>query len=136
MSPSEVHSGLRRAVAARLMDEQRRKPVKKALEEFLIHGVKYVYPPSRGGLTRGMPTSFAGPPLMNLIVSSDQPPPVWPDPEGEKQGYEFSPLYKSVPKAAAKNYKLYELLVLVDAIRDSGARERDIAVKEIKARLL
>ncbi|MGO9020593.1 MAG: hypothetical protein ACLQVJ_19810 [Syntrophobacteraceae bacterium] len=135
MSPSEVHSGLRRAVAARLMDEQRRKPVKKALEEFLIHGVKYAYPPSRGGLTRGMPTSFAGPPLKDLIVSSCQLPPVWPDPEGEQQGYEFSPLYKSVPKAAAKDYKLYELLVLVDAIRDSRAREREIAVKEIRARL-
>ena len=71
MSPSEVHSGLKRAVAARLMDEQRRKPVKKALEEFLIHGVKYAYPPSRGGLTRGMPTSFAGPPLREPDCSSD-----------------------------------------------------------------
>jgi len=135
MSPSEVHSGLKRAVAARLFDEQRRRPVKKALLEFLIHGVKYAYPPSRGGLTRGVPTSFAGPPLRDLIVSSDQLPPVWPDPEGEEQGYEFAPLYKSVPKAAAKDFKLYELLVLVDAIRDSRAREREIAVNEIRARL-
>ncbi len=135
MSPSEVHSGLKRAVIARLFDEQRRKPVKKALEEFLIHGVKYAFPPSRGGLTRGMPTSFAGPPLRDLIAASDQLPPVWPDPEGEAQGYEFSPLYRSVPKAAAKDFKLYELLVLVDAIRDSRAREREIAVNEIRARL-
>ncbi len=135
MSPSEVHSGLKRAVAARLMGEQRRRPIKRALEEFLIHGVKYAYPPSRGGLTRGVPTSFAGPPLRDLLVSSNQLPPVWPDPDGEEPGYEFSPLYKSVPKAAAKDYKLYELLVLVDAIRDSRAREREIAVNEIKARL-
>ncbi len=135
MSPSEVHSGLKRAGAARLFDEQRRKPVKKALEEFLIHGLKYAFPPSRGGLTRGMPTSFAGPPLRDLIVASGEIPPVWPDPEGEEQGYEFSPLYKSAPKAAAKDFKLYELLVLVDAIRDSCAREREIAVNEIKARL-
>ncbi len=82
-----------------------------------------------------MPTSFAGPPLRDLIVASGELPPVWPDPEGEEQGYEFSPLYKSVPKAAAKDFKLYELLVLVDAIRDSRAREREIAVNEIKARL-
>ena len=135
MSPSEVHSGLKRAVSARLFDEQRRKPVKKALEEFLVHGLKYAFPPSRGGLTRGMPTSFAGPPLRDLMVASGELPPVWPDPEGEEQGYEFSPLYKSVPKAAAKDFKLYELLVLVDAIRDSRAREREIAVNEIKARL-
>jgi hypothetical protein len=135
MSPSEVHSGLKRAVAARLMDVRRRRPVRKALEEFLIHGVKYAYPPSRGGHTRGMPTSFAGPPLRSLVLSSDELPPVWPDPEGEEQGYEFSPLYKSVPKAAARDHKLYELLVLVDAIRDSRAREREIAVNEIKLRL-
>ena len=82
-----------------------------------------------------MPTSFAGPPLRDLIVSSDQLPPVWPDPQGEQQGYEFSPLYKSVPRAAARDYKLYEMLVLVDAIRDSSAREREIAVTEIRARL-
>ncbi len=101
----------------------------------MIHGLKYAFPPSRGGLTRGMPTSFAGPPLKDLIVSSGEVPPVWPDPEGEEQGYEFSPLYKSVPKAAARDFKLYELLVLVDAIRDSRAREREIAVNEIRARL-
>ncbi|MGC9195390.1 MAG: hypothetical protein ACP5IL_08045 [Syntrophobacteraceae bacterium] len=135
MSPSEVHSGLKRALTARLFDEQRRKPVKKALEEFLIHGVKYAFPPSRGGLTRGMPTGFAGPPLRELIVASGQLPPVWPDPEGELQGYEFSPLYKSAPKAAAKDYRLYELLVLVDAVRDGRARESAIAVNEIRARL-
>ncbi len=135
MSPSEVHSGLKRAGTARLFDEQRRKPVKKALEEFLIHGVKYAFPPSRGGPTRGMPTSFAAPPLRDLIVASDQLPPVWPDPAGDVLGYEFSPLYKSASKAAAKDYKLYELLVLVDAIRDSRAREREIAVNEIRARL-
>jgi len=135
MSPSEVHSGLKRAGTARLFDEQRRKPVRKALEEFLVHGLKYAFPPSRGGLTRGMATSFAGPPLKDLIVSSGEIPPVWPYPEGEEQGYEYSPLYRSAPKAAARDFKLYELLVLVDAIRDSRAREREIAVNEIRARL-
>jgi hypothetical protein len=135
MSPSEVHAGVKRAVEARLMDGQRRRPVRRALEEFLIHGVKYAYPPCRGGPTRGMPTSFAGPPLKDLVVSSDPLPPVWPDPEGTKQGCEFSPLYPSVPKAAARDYKLYELLVLVDAIRDGRAREKEIAVNEIRARL-
>ena len=44
-------------------------------------------------------------------------------------------LYKSVPKAAARDFKLYELLVLVDAIRDGRAREKKIAVNEIRIRL-
>jgi hypothetical protein len=40
-----------------------------------------------------------------------------------------------VPKAALSDPHLYELLVLVDALRDGKARERDIAVKELTKRL-
>lgn len=135
MSLSEVHAALKRALAARLYDDLRRMPIRKALEEYLIHGVKYAYPPDRGGLTRGMPTSFAAPPLNQMISASDDPPPVWPDPEGTIRGVEFSPLHKSAPKAAAGDQQLYELLALVDAVRDGRARERDLAVREIQKRL-
>lgn len=135
MSPSEVHSGIRRSAAARLFDSQRNVPVMRSLQEFLVHGVKYAYPPDRGQLTRGMPTSYAAPPLNSLIVQSDEPPPVWPDPDGTVRGYEFTPLYRSVPKAAVRDQALYELLSLVDAIRDGRARERELAVKLLTERL-
>lgn len=135
MSPSETHSGIKRAAAARLFDVGRNVPLVKALEEFLVHGVKYAFPPDRGALTRGIPTSHAAPPLKEYIAQSKDPPPVWPDPEGTVRGYEFSPLYKSVPKAASRDSNLYELLALVDAIREGRARERELAVKELKARL-
>ncbi len=82
-----------------------------------------------------MPTRYAASPLKEVLVQSDEPPPVWPDPEGQVLGESFSPLYKSVPKAIRKDQKLYELLVLVDAIRGGRAREQEIAVKEIKKRL-
>ncbi|HED18008.1 MAG TPA: hypothetical protein ENI74_00695 [Gammaproteobacteria bacterium] len=91
--------------------------------------------PERGDMTRGMLTGYAGPPLRDLFVSSSEPPPVWPDPEGGVRGIAFSPLYKSAPKAARVDPKLYELLVLVDAIRAGRARERDIASKELRVRL-
>jgi hypothetical protein len=135
MSVSEVHAGIKRAGAARLMDLQRRVPIKKALEEFLIHGVKYAFPPTRGALVRGMPTGYAAPPLVDLIVQTNEPPPVWPYIEGLVRGHEFSPLYKSVPMAAAKDKGLYEFLTLVDAIREGRAREKKLAIEEIKARL-
>ena len=135
MSPSEVHSGVKRAAAARLLDPQRNVPILRALLEFLVHGVKYAFPPDRGPLTRGLPTAYAAPPLNTLIVLPDEPPPVWPDPEGKVRGYAFSPLYPSVPKAAAQDSLLYELLALVDAIRDGRARERELAIKELTARL-
>ena len=135
MSPSETHAGVKRAVAAHLVNPQNNRPIRSAIEEFLVHGVKYAFPPDRGGLTRGIPTGFAAPPLVDIITQPGEPPPVWPNPEGKVRGYEFSPLFKSVPKAAAKDKRLYELLVLVDAIRGGRARERDIAVKELRARL-
>jgi hypothetical protein len=135
MSPSEVHSGIGRVREARLFDPHRKAPIIKALLEFLVHGVKYAFPPDRGPLTRGMPTSYSSPPLNSQMVRSDEPPPVWPAPEGNVRGYEFSPLYRSVPKAAAQDNELYELLALVDAIRDGRARERELAVKEITTRL-
>lgn len=136
MSASEVHAGVKRAVAAKLMDMHRKVPVKSNLLEFLIHGVKYAYPPDFGGLTRGIATSYAAQPLKSLITQTDEPPPVWPDPEGPVRGYEFSPLYSSVPHACKVDSKLYELLALVDAIRDGRAREKKLAIKEIQARIL
>ena len=48
---------------------------------------------------------------------------------------EFSPLYKSVPQAARRDSRLYELLALVDAIRSGQGRARDLAVAELHARL-
>jgi hypothetical protein len=47
----------------------------------------------------------------------------------------FSPLYKSVPKAAREDQQLYELLTLVDALRGGRARERQMARQEMVKRL-
>ncbi|MFO8010275.1 MAG: hypothetical protein R6U89_05610 [Dehalococcoidia bacterium] len=135
MSPSEVHGGIKRAKKAKLYFPNKKKPVKKSLEEFLIHGVKYAYPAERGALTRGIPTSYAAPPLNKIISQADEEPPVWPDPDGHTLGFEFPPLFKSVPKAIAIDPDLYELLALVDAIRGGRAREREIAERELKSRL-
>lgn len=136
MSPSEVHAGVKRAASARLININLKQPVKNALVEFLVHGIKYSFPPDLGSITRGLPTSYAGPPLNLKFSFSDKAIPVWPDPEGEIRGYSFSPLYKSAPMAAKKDIILYEYLVLVDAIRDGRAREREYAVKEINVRLI
>lgn len=105
------------------------------MEEFLLCGVKYAYPPDRGGQTRGVPTSYAAPPLSSLIVQPETDPPVWPDPAGPVGGYSFSPLYKTVPQAAMRDLRLYEMLALLDAIRDGRPREVDAASRELKKRL-
>jgi hypothetical protein len=137
MSPSEVHAATKRALAAHLAvsKESRLVPNVRNLGEFLIHGLRYVFIPEWGEITRGMPTIFAAPPLNQVMSSSTEAAPVWPDPEGEWRGSSFTPLYKSVPKAARVDGELYELLVLVDAIRGGRARERSIAIKELEKRL-
>ncbi|MET0064031.1 MAG: hypothetical protein ABW176_17230 [Candidatus Thiodiazotropha endolucinida] len=136
MSPSEVHGAVKRAIRAGLalkigMEIQ---PNYRNLEEFLIHGIRYVFVPERGEMTRGMPTAHAAPPLSEKIVPDQEPPPVWPDPQGEIRGMIFPPLYRSAPEASRNDPSLYELLALVDAIRGGKARERNIAVKELTRR--
>lgn len=136
MSASEVHSSVRRATLSGLLqDNDRHTPNRKALLEFLVHGIKYVFPAERGGLTRGVPTAQAAPPLREHFAASDEPPPVWADPEGAVRGEAFEPLYRSVPKAARADQRLYEFLALVDALRGGRARERELAVKELRSRL-
>jgi len=140
MSVSEVHAGLKRAAAARLLNINadapfNKRPIRNALTEFVIHGVKYAYPPVLGSITRGIPTAYAAAPLANTIIQANNPPPVWPSPEGTVQGFAFSPLYKSVPKAITKDAKLYELLALTDAIRDSSGRDQNLAIKELSVRI-
>lgn len=136
MSAGEVHNALSRATQAQLFDADRKCPRIQALEEFLIHGVKYAYPAERGSLTRGTLTAYAAPPLNRIISGSDnEQPPVWPDPEGSARGYKLQPLYDSVPKAAKLDKALYELLALVDAIRDGRARERNLATEHLHKRL-
>lgn len=134
MSPSEVHGAVRRAGQARLLDSKRRRPNRAALLEFLLHGVRYVFVPERGGITRGLPTAHAAPPLVEEIVD-DELPPVWPDPAGTVRGEEFQPLYRSAPTAARNDPKLYRCLALVDALRGGRARERKLAERHLRSLL-
>lgn len=137
MSASEIHAAIKRLLASRLATpgDDRAHPNVRNLQEFLLHGIQYVFIPERGELTRGMPTGFSAQPISGLLVASSEPPLVWPDPLGEVRGQAFSPLYKSVPKAAKGDRKLYELLALVDALRGGNARERQIATSELQKHL-
>lgn len=135
MSSSEVHAAVKRAVESGLFRMAERAVNRNALLEFLVHGLKYVFPASRGGLTRGLPTSHAAPPLKAQFRGRDELPPVWPDADGPVRGEGLEPLYKSVPRAARADAQLYEWLALVDAVRAGRARERELAVAELEQRL-
>lgn len=139
MSAGEISGGIGRAVKARLASRSPERgvtPSYAALEEFLIHGVRYAFPVEERAMTRGMPTAWAAPPLVDqLAAAADALPPVWPDPHGEVRGVAVEPLYRSVPQAARRDRALYELLTLVDAIRIGRARERNLAENLLRSRL-
>lgn len=137
ISSSEVHAALRRLELSRLVSGGREghRPLVGAVREFLLHGVKYAFPAKRGEVTRGVPTSYAAPPLSRLIIAGPEPPPVWPHAEGQQRGVGIEPMYKTVPAAALRDPFLYELLALIDALRDGRARERALAEKELLDRL-
>ncbi len=133
MSASEVHASVGRLVAAQLLVAQPRGDASRfsvnraALLEFLRHGVKYAFAPQRGGVTRGVPTAHAAPPLVKKLAPSDDLPPVWPAPDGSVRGEAFEPLYPSAVVAAKNDDRLYAGLALIDAIRGGRARERKLA---------
>ena len=86
MSASEFHAAVHRLTEAGLVDPESRKPKARAVEEFLFQGVRYVFPAKRGPVSRGLPTSYAAPPLIDLLASSEEIVPVWPYPEGIRRG--------------------------------------------------
>ena len=136
MSPSEVHASIRRARAAKLLHGGHLgdRPNISNLKEFLIHGLKYAFPAETGAMTRGLPTAWAAEPL-NRKLTQEEPVPVWPFDQGTKRGYAFFPLHKRAPQAALRDPKLYQLLALVDTLRDGRARDRALAERELLSRL-
>jgi hypothetical protein len=137
MSASEVHASVQRAQRCHLLHgpELKNRPNFSALEEFLVHGLQYVFPPERGGLTRGVATSYAAGPLRGILAQGNDPIPVWPYEEGKQRGIAFEPLYRTAPIAALRDPSFYEYLVLADALRDGRIRERKIAENELHRRL-
>jgi hypothetical protein len=136
IAASEVHAGIKRLNHARLIivEEGGVALARKAFIEFILFGAIYSFPPVRGTVTRGIPTSYAAQPLVELINQPDEPPPVWPDSDGPVQGIALYPLYPSVVSAAIKDPELYKNLALFDALRSGAAREREIAQQLIRER--
>ncbi len=132
---SVIQRSLVRLEQARLLEEGRRRVNKGRTEELLVHGLKYVFPPVRGGETRGVPTAWAAPPLQQKLAESGELPPVWPDPQGEVRGIALEPLHDSVPEISRRDRVLTELLALIDGVRLGDARVRGVAEELLRERL-
>lgn len=134
MSQSEISESVARSKFAGLLDNSGKNVRRLALMEFLQYGIKYVFPQQAGALVRGLPTAHSAPPLNSIIQSQENY--VWPSGKGKTRGQTINPLYPSVIDAAQKDNNLYELLALVDAIRVGRIREKELAITELKSRII
>jgi hypothetical protein len=132
MSQSEVSEAVNRCKYAGLLAPDGKTIMRLSFLEFLQYGLRYVFPTKPGAVVRGVPTSHSAKPLSKHIQSNEDY--VWPYGKGTVRGHGITPLYPSVPEAALKDEKLYELLALTDTLRVGRAREREIALQEIKKR--
>lgn len=139
LSASEVHACVRRAVAAGLAVTQGRgewSPIRPNVLEFVLHGVRYVWPAAPGPLRRGVPTAFGVEPLAGKLVVPPGEAPVWAHSLGTAKGPSLPPLYRTAPQAALADPALHRMLALVDALRIGRARERSLAAKALEAELM
>ena len=104
---------------------------KQALLEFVVYGIRYVFPAKLGVLTRGIATSIAAPILNQQIKSSGELIPVWSDAQGKEKGLAVEPLHKNVRQAIKNDDLMYAFLALTDAIRIEQLRTRKIAIDKL-----
>ena len=133
LGPSAVHRSLTSLQEAGLIDSNRHVQAAQ-VDEFLSYASRYLFPPRSEGETRGIPTAWAAPPLQGLVVESGLPP-VWAHPHGSVRGISIAPIHKAAPAAALRSPDLYERLVILDGLRGSDARLRELARKELREAL-
>ncbi len=143
MSQSEAHGGVKRALQVGLLSRSlastRSMPVvvRAALGDFLICGLKYVWPTEMGGIGRGMATATSVPAVAEeMDVTGSEIPFVWPFATGSLRGETVKPLYPRCPEVCDKEKTLHEWLALVDVLRLKTGREAKLAEHAIRKRLL
>lgn len=132
ISASEVSESLERSRIARLIDSRKQRVNILALQEFIVHGLKYIFPAYPQSKVRGIATAISAPP-MNQLIQSGKEVYVWQDSKGDLRGESITPLYKTVPMAVKEDTTLYKLLALTDVFRMGRAREIEIAKNELSA---
>jgi hypothetical protein len=134
ISNSEVSESLNRSMLAGLVDDRKQKIMVGAFLDFLVHGMKYVFPQHPGPMARGMPTAHAHPTFRRHFIDQDSY--VWPDAEGTTIGQAIEPFYPKQVKAAKSDEELYEILALLDMIRVGRQREVTFAKEKLSSILL
>lgn len=134
LSASEVTVAMERNRIAGLVNPSKNKVNKLALRDFLIYGLRYVFPPQVTSPARGIATAHSAPPISEHITEGREIY-VWSYYKGTRRGNVIIPLYDKIPKFIESDPLLYEYLVIIDTLRIGKKREIEIAIKELDNRL-
>jgi len=134
ISESEVSESLYRSAYAGLVEDVKLKKInKRALLDFVLCGLKYVFPAHPGAIGRGIPTAHSAQPLKEKIVSDENY--IWEHPNGTMRGQIIKPLFNSVPFVVENSQNLYELMSLIDGIRTGSPRIVSLATEMLEKRI-
>jgi hypothetical protein len=134
ISAAEVTGAMERNRIAGLVNPAKNRVNKLALREFLIYGLKYVFPPQVGYSTRGIATAHSAPPVSSHVIEGREIY-VWAYFKGTRRGNSIMPLYDKIPKFIGSDPELYEYLTIVDTLRIGKKREIEIAIEELDKRM-
>jgi hypothetical protein len=124
-----VQRALQRAEEADLYSSADRGVHRPNMEEFLLHGLRYLAPAKLGAVVPGVLAAWAAPPMARRIHESGDLPPVWPAASGRTRGQALSPLHGAAVAAVAKLPRLGELLAVIDSLRAGDIRVRSVAAE-------
>jgi hypothetical protein len=101
--------------------------------EFIVHGLKYVFPntqidenaPDQKGFLTGISH-----PIFNNEINSKRKF-IWPSEKGSHWGIPIQPIHPSIPDKCLQNVELLELFALIEVLRIGRIREIEIAEKKI-----
>lgn len=136
ISQSTAHQAVIRLVGAGIVRRTRKRYQANvaALEEFLLHGVRYAFPAQRETRRRGVPTAHSAP-VFRHELDSDVDPVVWPSAKGTVVGAAVEPLLDTAAELPGRRPDLYDALALVDALRIGTARDREVAGRLLSEQL-
>lgn len=135
-STSAAHRAVARLQRAGLCEPDSRTVNHSACREFLVHGVRYAFPPVHGPERLGMPTAGSHPELASLFGSdSAMRSLVWPMDGGTVRGEALVPLFNGVTTVATRDARLHHLLACIDVLRVGNGAQRNVAADILRQRL-
>lgn len=134
LSVGECHSAVGRLQRASLLNPGSRRPVHELLARFIVHGVPHCFPPMVQPETIGVATAGSAAVFLGHIGAAVDY--VWPSAEGTMRGRGITPLLPRAAELPGRNNALYELLTIIDAVRVGETREKRIAEKLLRERVV